>query len=139
MKTTTKNILIIEDDYGNRFVLEKFLGHFFDVSSSDNGKEALTIIKNKIPDLIITDLDMPVINGVQFLKNLRSSLLLREVPIIVVSGHDNTEMKRICDEYKVVSYFVKPFNPVDLVLKIYDHFNISVQSNKLLERLQQTN
>lgn len=139
MKATRKHILIVEDDSGIRFVLEKFLRHFFDVTSSSNGKEALFLMKKKIPDLVITDLDMPIINGVQFLRNKRSSLYLKDVPIIIISGLNKYYSQQMCKGHEILFYFEKPFNPANLALKMCDYFNISTKDNKKIKTLMQIN
>ena len=132
-----KQILIIEDDSGLRFVLERFLSQFFKVTSKSDGKQALTWMVDNRPDLVITDLDMPVLNGLQVLRNIRSSLRYKDLKIIVISGYDDDEFKKTCQSYDILDYYVKPFNPVELVLKIYDQFNISYMGNKKIEKLMQ--
>ena len=135
MADTTKKILIIEDNEGTRYVLEKFLGHFFEVTAKQDGKEALIWISKNLPDLIITDLDMPNLNGIQFIKNIKTSLILRNIKIMVITGHDDEKNRSICTDHGIVEYYVKPFNPAELVLRIYEIFNLPAKGNKKIEKL----
>lgn len=130
-----KNILIIEDDEGNRFVLEKFVGQFFNVTAKSDGKNGLAWMVENIPDLVITDLDLPDINGIQFIKNIKSSLILKDMKIIVVSGHNDPDLQSLCAQLGIVKYFVKPFNPAKLVLTLYDVFNLEKNGNKKIMKL----
>jgi CheY-like chemotaxis protein len=133
--TTQFDILIIDDDAGIRYILEKFLRHFFSTYSLSDGKEALLWLTNNKPRVIITDLDMPNLNGVQFLKNLKSSLIFQDIKIFVVTGHDNPELMRTCNEYGINDYIIKPFNPLNLVVSIYNTLEIPIKSNKKLAKL----
>ena len=130
-----KKILIIDDDSGIRYVLERFLGHFFDVTAKPDGEKALTWMLRNKPDLIITDLDMPNVNGIQFIRNIKTSLLLKDLKVIVISGHDNPGLKSLCKDLGIIEYYVKPFNPAVLVLDIYDVFHLEKHGNKNIERL----
>ena len=131
-----KQILVIDDDSGLRSLFERFLGHFFNVTSKADGYQALTWLAGRKPDLVITDLDMPVLNGIQVLKILRTSLVYRDMKIIVVSGYDNNEYKNVCRDYGVLKYYVKPFNPVELLIYIYGIFHEPFVGNKKMEMLK---
>ena len=131
-KKVDTDILIVEDDDGMRFVLEEFLGHFFNVTSLPNGKEALIWLIHNKTRVVVTDLTMPHIDGIQFLKNIRSSLRYNTIKLFVVSGHNDPEFKKLCVGYGVIEYFVKPFNPVELVVEIYNAMGIPINSNRKL-------
>ena len=131
-----KKILVIEDDSGLRFLFERFLGHFFTVTTKVDGYQALSWLAGKKPDLVITDIEMPVLNGIQVLKILRTSLVYRDTKIIVVTGYDNDAYKKVCKDYGVLKYYVKPFNPVELVLYIYGIFHEPFEGNKKIEMLR---
>lgn len=129
-----KQILIIEDDQGVRYMEEKFLGRFFHVVSKPNGREALKWMETNEPDIVITDLDMPEINGIQILKNIRSSLLRKGIHTIVVTGYDDDEFRNICLKYGISAYFVKPFDPMDLANKVCDIINLSSERKQKIRK-----
>ena len=56
---------------------------------------------------------------------------------MVISGHDDQELKTICQDYGVVEYYVKPFNPAHVVLRIYELFDLPKNGNKKLKKLNE--
>lgn len=114
-----KHVLVIDDDKAMCQLLEKMLVKSYAVTCKSDGVEAMHwLTEGIIPDLIITDIDMPNIDGFQFLRNIKNSGYYSEVPIIVVSGFDSKEQKLKCLKNGAYEYFVKPFNPRDLLFTI---------------------
>ena len=114
-----KKILIIEDHDSIRILLGNFLGKEFNVFTKEDGFEALLWLGNgNIPDLIILDLEMPRVNGFEFLDNIRGSGFYRDIPVIVVSGEENPALQAKCHKYGIVDFLTKPFNPLKLKQQI---------------------
>ena len=112
-------ILVIDDDSSIRMLLEIILKKNYEVIAVENGFEALMWMENNsIPDLIIVDINMPRINGYQFIHNLKKSGYYRDIPIIVLSGSLDTETKIKCYDLGVKDYYLKPFNPNELLVKV---------------------
>ena len=112
-------ILIIDDDEAMCMLLEKLLHKNYAVTTKQNGMEAMYwLVGGRIPDLIITDLDMPNLDGVEFLKNLKKSGFYKDVPVIVITGYHNKEQKMECMKHGAYEYFAKPFNPKDLMFSV---------------------
>src|SRR5579863_3356526 len=88
-----ERILIIDDDPDIRDVLNLSLSEYYAVSAASNGKEGLEMVKTKNPDLIITDYNMPVMNGAEFCRQLRRDILLRHLPVIMLTGKGETKDK----------------------------------------------
>jgi len=110
------HILIIDDDLAMCELLDKMFGRSYTVTTKNNGMDAmLWLDKGNMPDLIITDIDMPNLNGVDFLMNVKNSGYYKDVPIIVITGYNDKEHKLKCLKYGAYEYFVKPFNPRDLL------------------------
>ena len=78
-----------------------------------------------MPDLILLDLNMPRIGGNEFLKNIRNSGFFRNIPVIVLSGHDDDEDIEKCFEMGATEFIQKPFNPIQLNQKINSIFSRS--------------
>lgn len=109
-------ILIVDDDPAIRSLLEHIfdtsLGKRFQVVSKPDGFEAmLWLERGNIPDLIITDLSMPNVDGNLLIDLLKSSGFYRRIPLIVVSGSDESEKKKAALTNKVHAIIKKPFNP----------------------------
>lgn len=87
-----KTVLLVEDDATIRSFVRLFaVRHGYEVFEAKDGLEGLGLAAHVSPDLVITDLAMPRLDGVELIKELRGSKMveLRTVPIIVISGADN--------------------------------------------------
>ena len=116
---TKEQILIIEDHSSLRILMGNFLGKSFKVKTTADGYEALAWMnKGNIPDIIILDLNMPKLGGIEFLNNIRISGFFQDIPVLVVSGVEEGETIEKCLEIGINGYMKKPFNPNDLQTKI---------------------
>lgn len=79
------HLLIIDDEISNTILLKHILNKGFAVSTSENGLEAMSAAFANRPDLILTDINMPVMNGLEFIKNMRKNHRGRIIPIIATS------------------------------------------------------
>ena len=109
------SILMIDDE----MAIQKILTHYFkdkhDVITSGNGQEALTwLYQGNLPDFIIADINMPVLNGFEFIKQVRESGFFSSIPLIILSGIDKSDTKIRCLEAGADDFMVKPFNPREL-------------------------
>lgn len=119
----TLNVLLIEDDAIevmklNRAVSSLQLKH--NIVESNNGEEALKILeqKDKLPDIILLDLNMPKINGIEFLKILKSDERLKYIPTIILTTSSNKRDLLACFEIGIAGYVLKPLKYEDYVFKI---------------------
>jgi len=116
MKT---KILVIDDEITIRTLLEKFLSQKYDVTAMPDGQEALNWLQTgKIPDLMLVDVEMPKIDGYDFVKNVRASGYFQDIPIMMLSGVDTSSERVKCYKLGANDFMVKPFNPEELLLKI---------------------
>lgn len=114
-----RNILIIDDELSIRMLLENFLKRDYDVVTKNDGLEGLTWLEEgNIPDLIVADIQMPNLDGYDFIKNLRASGFFRQIPLIMLSGIESTTEKIKCLKLGADDYIVKPFNPEELSIRI---------------------
>ena len=114
-----KQILILDDDISIRTLLDLFLRKDYQVVAKKDGMEAMLWLENgNLPDLIVSDINMPRLNGSDFLMNLKKSGFFRSIPVIILSGIENENEKGKFLQNGAVDYIVKPFNPSDLLVKI---------------------
>lgn len=114
-----KKIVAIDDEISIRFILESTLKSQYEIITFENGKEALEYLqKGNLPDLIICDLQMPEINGYDLTKQIRSSGFFDDIPIIILSGIEESSEKIKCFEMGADDYVVKPFNPKEIEARI---------------------
>lgn len=105
-----KRVLVIEDDEPLCWLLEKILRGKYDVIVMNDGMEAWSwLTDGNSCDLIISDIKMPSLDGIEFLENLSNSGLFKNIPVIILSGYD--DMRKQCLELGAITYLVKPFEP----------------------------
>ncbi|WNY98430.1 MULTISPECIES: response regulator transcription factor [unclassified Sulfurospirillum] len=101
------SILFVEDEDRIRKHITNSLRYIVqDVQEASNGKEALEILKHFSPDIIITDLEMPVMNGVDFIKTIRNNGL--DTCVVVLTAHTNNEYLLPLINAHIEHYIVKP-------------------------------
>jgi two-component system chemotaxis response regulator CheY len=111
----SKTILIVDDSATMLMSLKTALElHKFKVETASNGKEALDKIKSGLkPDLIITDLNMPVMDGLEFIKNVRP--LLKFVPILILTTESEAKKREEAKKLGATGWLVKPVSGTDLI------------------------
>lgn len=105
-----KTILIVDDFENTRRVVEfslKSLDH--EILMAENGQEALKYFDGRKIDLLITDLNMPVMDGIELVKEVRKSPLYMFIPILMLTTERSEERKQQADQVKVTSWVQKPF------------------------------
>jgi CheY-like chemotaxis protein len=111
-----KQILAIDDSKAIRFLLQTVFGREYQIVTVPDGYSALYYLNNRnIPDLIIADPQLPDMQDWELVKQITSSGLFGQIPMVVLSGLDRQETESRCREYGAVAYFMKPFNPVDML------------------------
>jgi class 3 adenylate cyclase/signal transduction histidine kinase len=122
------SMLVVDDNEMNRDLLSRHLerqGHI--VTIAENGRQALEIMKTRTFDLILLDIIMPEMNGLQVLKQLKDNETWRDVPVIMISALDEMDGVIRCIEIGADDYLTKPFNPVLLRARI----NSSLEKKRL--------
>ena len=111
--------MLIEDDALLCWLLEKILKNKYDVTVMNDGKTAWEwLSKDNIPDLIVSDLKMPSLGGIELLENLNSHDTLKTIPVIIHSGFEDSGKRKKCLELGAFAYLVKPFEPEYLVSEV---------------------
>jgi len=133
-----RTILIVDDSKSIRKVIGDALSQAgFQVVSSENGQQALEIIQDIRPDLILSDLNMPVMDGFQLCKVIRTDKNLSEIPFIIMSAaSDRATMRRMLQQ-GASAFLVKPFNVDQLVITaeklLSDYFGHLIKETERLD------
>ena len=115
----TGRILVVDDNASNRDLLFRRLSHDgHQVTRAESGRRALEILAVEEFDLILLDLLMPELNGFQVLERLKADERLHDIPVIMISGLQETDSVIRCIEGGAEDYLSKPFNPVLLRARI---------------------
>jgi len=120
------HILIVEDDLDNtalvRLLLER---RGYSVASAHNGEQGLKVLRARRPDLIVLDLDMPVMDGWGMLSRMQVERATAGIPIIVVTAHLLPDERESVSQAGGSGYVLKPFRAEDLLGEIERVLNAS--------------
>lgn len=117
----TINLLLVEDNEMNQFITGTYLRKWgVKVTIANNGQEAIALVQSQKFDVILMDLQMPVMDGFESTRAIRSlnDPYFRSVPIIAFTASTLIDSKEKAVEFGMVDFITKPFNPTDLQEKI---------------------
>ena len=111
-----KTVLIVDDSVSIRQVVSFTLRQAgFTVLDASNGQEALTKLAGQRVDLIVTDLNMPLMDGITLIKNVRSQAAMRGVPVLMLTTESQDAKKQEGKAAGATGWIVKPFHPEKLL------------------------
>ncbi|RLD91321.1 MAG: two-component system response regulator [Bacteroidetes bacterium] len=114
-----RTILVIDDEQSIRMLLENFLGKEFEIVTKNDGLEGIKFLEEgNLPDLIVADIQMPNMDGYEFLENAKASGFFNHIPVIMLSGNESSKERIKSLRLGADDYMVKPFNPEELYLRI---------------------
>lgn len=103
-------VLVVEDDDDVRDFIRQELSRLFTVQTAINGREALDMIAAEVPSLVISDIRMPIMDGLTLLKKIRADGNLFDLPVIMLTAFSSEEKQLKGLEYGADAYIHKPFN-----------------------------
>lgn len=118
VETQKKKILIAEDENEIHAYLKSLLAEHYDIISTFNGAEALEIVNKEIPDLIISDVMMPEMDGVELCRHIKTNVLTCHIPFIMLTAKSSVAHRIEGLESGANSYIPKPFYPDHLLVRI---------------------
>lgn len=115
---TEQKVLIIDDNEEILDLLELFLCAKYDVITAVDGFEGLNMALKEMPNIIVTDLMMPIMNGNQFLKNICKEIRTKNIPVIAITAHvDRFNEKKLLEE-GFAGFIIKPFTQQEVYKEI---------------------
>ncbi len=118
MTTTKPHVLVVEDNKTLRRLLEYRLGKHFDVRVAEHGEQALRLAEQRVPDLIVSDIMMPVMDGFSLLAALRGQPATEAVPFIFLTAKSDDLSREKGLRKGVDDYLTKPFDVDHLISRI---------------------
>ena len=115
----TKRILVVEDEEDNRQILRDLLATSgYEMVEAEDGEQALAAVDQHRPDLILMDIQLPIMDGYEATRRIRANPANKRIPIIavtsyVLSGNESMALAAGCD-----AYVPKPYSPRELLAKI---------------------
>ena len=110
-----KKILVVDDELTICVLLENFLSQDYEVFTKKTGLKALKWLETNLPDLIISDIQMTEMDGLEFLKEVRIMGYTKHTPVIMLSGRTESKERVKCYKLGAQDYLTKPFNPEELL------------------------
>ena len=125
-------ILVVDDEPGNLFLLEGLLSEEgFEVITALNGKDAITLAKSELPDVVLLDIMMPQITGLDVLDALMKEPLTHNIPIIMVTAKVEAEDVEEALNRGAVEYIKKPINEVEMLARLRTALRLKKQEDNL--------
>jgi YesN/AraC family two-component response regulator len=113
-------VLIVEDNEEMRYYLKKILDGKVKLAEAENGREALSWLEKNNPDLIISDIMMPEMDGRELMVRVKNNKDWRKIPVIMISALADPENEMGMLRLGIDDYIVKPFNPAELRIRAYN-------------------
>ena len=118
IQDTRKTILLVEDEKEIHLFLDDLLGEKYKIIPTYNGLEALEILEKEMPDIIISDVMMPMMDGVELCKKIKKDIKTCHIPFIMLTAKDSVIHRIEGLESGANSYIPKPFYPDHLLMRI---------------------
>lgn len=134
-------ILCVDDSPANLAILkDMFKEEGFSLAFASSGEDALDIVFDFLPDLVLLDVMMPGIDGYGVCRRIKENPKTQETPVIFVSGLDEELQKNLGFAVGCVDYITKPFEPLDVVTRVKTHLSIQAlleENRKLKQRIKE--
>lgn len=131
---TNPLILVVEDDPEIQYLLEELLGGLYSIQTASHGAEALVHIKRREPDLILCDVMMPVMDGVEFCRQVKENPNSCHIPLVMLTAKDSMAHKMEGIQSGANDYISKPFQPDYLLMRIQ---KLLEEKQRILEHFTQ--
>ncbi len=137
MSNAHGKILLVEDDASNlHFLAAALRDEDYELSAVSSGEQALALASRTIPDLILLDVNLPGMNGYQVCERLRADELLRDIPIIFLSGFDDERAKLYAFEAGGVDYITKPIRLAEVLARVKSQIDLRRKQKELMFKVQ---
>lgn len=114
MSTKKNSILIVEDNLEIQKLLREVLQEIYKVYTADHGRDAIAKIKKHIPDIVVSDIMMPIMNGIELCNFIKQDENLNHTPVILLTAKTQINDKLLGLESGADAYITKPFNIEEL-------------------------
>lgn len=131
-----KSILVVDDDPLLLSHVSELLSNYVTVYQAGNGEDAVRLAMEKIPDLIVSDIEMPKMNGMEMYEQLKRNLLSANIPLIFLSAKSDIEVRRQSMSLGAINFIAKPFEDNELLMQIVNF--LSWQQKTQIQMLSRT-
>lgn len=124
-------ILVVDDNADMQNYIQKLLENQYDVTVASNGQEALQHMAVSQPNLVISDIMMPVMDGIELLQNIKNNPNTKRIPVIMLSARAGEEAKIEGYDLGADDYLVKPFSAKELLARVQSQVRIAKTRNHI--------
>ncbi len=132
-----KTILVVDDDRLNLMMAQKLLAEDYHVAAVNSGELALHFLEKKQPDLILLDIQMPVMDGFEVMRRLQEDEQWRKISVIFLTADRTEETEETCFKMGAVDYIGKPFVPAIMMQRIHRTLELDGYRRSLEGMVQQ--
>ncbi len=128
------NIMLIDDEPVNIAVAQKLLERagYYSFKSTTDSTAAFKLIQSSLPDLVLLDINMPEVSGIEILKQIRTHRATQHLPVLILTANSDNDIKLICLELGATDFLIKPVDPMELVPRVRN----ALQSKSYHDRLR---
>jgi DNA-binding response OmpR family regulator len=118
-KASKKRILIVDDDPEVLEIFSALLGELgYEIQTAENALAAIASVVHATPDLILADIRMPIVGGMDLVRELKAHRDSRGIPVVAFTGYDSPEMRATALEAGYDDYLAKPLDPAPFIARI---------------------
>lgn len=130
-----KHILIVDDSQFNLAIAQDILKKHYRVSTVSSGGEAIEFAKQNRLDMVLMDIEMPGMNGMDTLRYMKLDNSLGNIPVIFLTGVSDAEVEKQCLDLGAQDFITKPFAPLVMLRRVERVMEFNVLKNKLEEQI----
>ena len=137
LKSKQPLIVLADDNADMRDYVSRLLADRYEVLAVADGQAALDAVEKKLPDLVLSDVMMPVLDGFEFLRRIRANEQTRDMPVILLSAKAGEEARIEALEATADDYLVKPFSARELLATVDTHIKTIEIRRQLIDQLRE--
>ena len=134
MKNKKNKVLIVEDELLNIEIYKELLEEKYHLTVAETGEKCIDIMETKPPDIVLLDVMLPDISGIDLCRQFKNDHSLRHIPVVIVTTLDSPEDKIKALEAGANDYLTKPVDRTELFLKVQNHLTILEQYRLIKEQ-----
>lgn len=134
VKTLPGKIMIVDDEIANVLIVKKYLERagYRSFETTTDSSAAMRILHATRPDILLLDINMPSVDGIEILRELRKTPQFRHLPVLILTANTDENIKLMCLELGATDFLLKPVDPMDLTPRVRN----SLQMKGFQDRLQ---
>ena len=117
----SKRILLVEDEADNMQLLRDLLATGYELAEAENGEQALAAVARQRPDLILMDIQLPIMDGYEATRRIKADPTLRSIPIIAITSYALGEDEKRARAAGCDDFVAKPYSPRRLLAKVREY------------------